>query len=139
MQAPILKTYNPELPIGPHSFYILCKGNHSGRPMNKPLPNCFVAICTTADQCQYWMAICTALWIGRKFEYLLKGSVIPFIRITETRHLLASLNNLDAENVHKIAAQLHSINQYQEQMKLQALKIQELKIATALSMMKQIK
>jgi hypothetical protein len=136
MLAPKLKTYNPEQPIGPHSFFILCKGNNSGKPLNKPCPNCFTAHCDNAEQKQYWFAICTALWMGKKFEYLLIGSVIPFIRISETRHLLDTLRNLDTAIVANIAKQLHGICQYQDQMKQQAIKIQELKIATARSMVR---
>lgn len=98
------------MPVGENVFYIQSKGNHSGRPMIKPIPNCFVAICESQEHLDFWMSICTALWLGKKFEYLIIGSVIPFIRLREAAELLKSMKDLDTDQVKKTARQLNTID-----------------------------
>ncbi len=66
-----------------HQFFILSKGNHAGRPMEKPCPNCFIV---TADNEQhkdqlYW--ICYSIWKSGAYFPLLCGSVIPFLHIND--------------------------------------------------------
>jgi len=71
----------------PH-FFILNKGNHSGKPMNDPCPNCFVCICSSEEEKEmlYWLVM--GLCQGRVFEQYLCGSVIPFVRINDVKKTL---------------------------------------------------
>lgn len=66
----------------PH-FFILSKGNNSGKPLEAPCPNCFVCICTSVDEKQklYWVFY--GLWQGMFFHPFITGSVIPFIRLSD--------------------------------------------------------
>jgi len=66
------------------TFYIQCKGLHSGKPLMKPIPNCFSVYC--ADFHLFFLVL--ALYKGRRFEPLIHGSVVPFIRIKETENLI---------------------------------------------------
>ena len=69
----------------PH-FFVLNKGNNSGKPMEKACPNCFVCLSKTEDEKQklYWLFY--GLWQGRFFHPFLTGSVIPFIRINDVKN-----------------------------------------------------
>lgn len=80
MNVPKIKTYRDGETLGRYDFYILNKGNYSGKPGNKPWKNCFVAQCDSAEQRDYFYWICFGLQRCRRFEHLLVGSVIPFLR-----------------------------------------------------------
>lgn len=90
MQLPVITCYNPTKSYPDDSFYILCKGINSGRPMDKPCPNCFVAMCESREIREVFFWLCYALWKSRRVEYHLIGSVIPFIRLREFKSILAS-------------------------------------------------
>lgn len=70
--------------IQPH-FYILSKGNNSGKPMEKACPNCFVCLCKSEDEKKrlYWLFY--GLWQGMFFHPFITGSVIPFIRLDDLK------------------------------------------------------
>ena len=77
-----LKTYNGK----PADFYIQCKGLNSGRPLEKPIPNCFSVY--TSDPNLYNIVL--VLFIGKHFEPFLRGSVIPFIIKSELETVICS-------------------------------------------------
>jgi hypothetical protein len=83
-----LTSYNPNATYTAIRFYILNKGLNSGKPLLEPCPNCFVCICNSEEEKEnlYWMFF--ALWQGKKFHQLLIGSVIPFIKIKDTKNLV---------------------------------------------------
>jgi|CXWL01.1.fsa_nt_gi hypothetical protein len=80
-----LSTYNAGRVQQPFTFYILCKGNNSGRPMAEPCPNCFTCSCDSAEEKDFYFWLCFGLWKGKLIEPLLCGSVIPFVRIGDMR------------------------------------------------------
>jgi hypothetical protein len=83
-----LKTHKLNATYSEPHFFILNKGNHSGKPMNDPSPNCFVCICSSEEEKDmlYWLVM--GLCQGRVFEQYLCGSVIPFIRINDVKKAL---------------------------------------------------
>jgi len=83
-----LKTHKLNVTYSEPHFFILNKGNHSGKPMNDPCPNCFICICQSEQEKEslYWILF--ALWQGRRFHQVLCGSVIPFIRKKELSNLI---------------------------------------------------
>ena len=85
-----LKTHNLNATYSEPHFFILNKGNHSGKPMNDPCPNCFVCICSSEEEKEmlYWLVM--GLCQGRVFEQYLCGSVIPFVRINDVKKALNS-------------------------------------------------
>ena len=83
-----LKTHRLNAIYSEPHFFILNKGNHSGKPMNDPCPNCFVCICSSEEEKEmlYWLVM--GLCQGRVFEQYMCGSVIPFVRINDVKKAL---------------------------------------------------
>ena len=83
-----LKTHKLNATNSEPHFFILNKGNHSGKPMNDPCPNCFVCICSSEEEKDmlYWLVM--GLCQGRVFEQYLCGSVIPLVRINDVKKAL---------------------------------------------------
>ena len=73
------RTYNL-----PH-FFILNKGLNSGKPMSQSCPNCFVLTTKSEAYRESLFYLCLSLKIGNYFRYYLKGSVIPFICISDAK------------------------------------------------------
>ena len=71
----------------PH-FFILNKGQNSGKPLINPCPNCFVVSTSTEEEKQTLYHLSMMLQIGGFYAYYLKGSVIPFISIDDCRNTL---------------------------------------------------
>ncbi|WP_291242833.1 hypothetical protein, partial [Flavobacterium sp.] len=69
----------------PH-FFVLNKGQNSGKPQNEPFTNSFVLVFQTEEQKEnvYWIAM--SLWKSNFWHQHLKGSVIPFISIYEFKN-----------------------------------------------------
>ncbi len=68
--------------VQPH-FFILSKGLNSGKPLEKPCPNCFVITVKNDEEKEFLFWLCWGLWQSKKFYHLHTGSVIPFIRLYE--------------------------------------------------------
>ncbi|MBC7747417.1 MAG: hypothetical protein H7Z76_02345 [Methylotenera sp.] len=92
----------------PH-FFILNKGNNSGKPLKEPCPNCFVITVKTDEEAEnlYWIAL--SLWKSKLWHQYLIGSVIPFIRLNDFkstfRNKVISIykeHNKHLENVEKL-------------------------------------
>lgn len=116
-----LSTFNAERRILPNSFFIQCKGLHSGRPLRFPIPNCFVCSCDTAEEQEFYFWLCFGLWKGKLIEPHLCGSVIPFIRLQELRQLIQS----QAASINK-PAYLAAVKQLQQLEKKETLILQQL-------------
>jgi hypothetical protein len=66
-------------------FYIQSHGKkNAGRPLRKPIRNCF-AVWTDKENA---FEIVSCLFIARKFDYYVGGSVIPFVTLYEIRKFL---------------------------------------------------
>ena len=83
-----LQSFNLAKKYAGFHFFVLNKGLNSGKPLLDPCPNCFVCSCNTEEEKEnlYWIFF--ALWQGKRFHQLLIGSVIPFIKIKETKNLV---------------------------------------------------
>jgi len=118
------RTYNQ-----PH-FYIQNKGLNSGRALNDPIPNCFVVTTETDKQREELYYLCFSLQIGRYFNFYIKGSVIPFITIDDTRKVLnTALLNYEKDQWQLKVEKLKKITDYESNLKLQLKTISDLKIA----------
>ncbi len=115
--------------ILPH-FFILNKGLNSGRPMNDACPNCFVVTAGTNEQRESLFYLCLSLQTGRYFNYYIKGSVIPFITIDDTRKVLdKALLNYEKDQWQLKVEKLKKITAYEENLKQQIKAIGQLKLA----------
>lgn len=84
----ILKSYNQKEEIRNPHFFILCKGNNSGKPLLSPCPNCFsIQFQSETDKEQiYWLSY--SLWQSKAFYPYLRGSVIPFVVLRDVKECL---------------------------------------------------
>ena len=89
MQNYIIKSHKVGTSYNKPHFFILNKGNNSGKPLAFPCPNCFVIIAENQEQADQLRTLCYALWRCRAFEQHLHGSVIPFITIRSFRSVMA--------------------------------------------------
>ena len=98
----------------PH-FFILNRGNNSGKPLKKPCPNCFAVIANSAKDAEkiYWITY--ALWQGRIFHQALVGSVIPFIRKKDLQDLISSTLQLADEKEQTFEKTVSSLRQLEQQ------------------------
>jgi hypothetical protein len=83
-----LTTYREEKAYQGSYFFILNKGNNSGKPLLTPCPNCFVCLCENDQDKEelYWLLF--GMWQGKAIHPHLIGSVIPFIRLKELTNLI---------------------------------------------------
>lgn len=108
-------------------FYIQCKGEHSGRPLKFPIPNCFSVKTDIANLEQ----LVYALYVGRFFEPHIKGSVIPYIRICDAFEVVWRGLDLRKDNALQTLKTLETIERQQAAIKSQLGLIQQLRIGLA--------
>lgn len=102
-------THQKDRIYGQPHFFILNKGNNSGKPLKEPCPNCFVITVKTDEEAEnlYWIAL--SLWKSKLWHQYLVGSVIPFIRLNEFKTtfrnkvlIIYKEHNKHLENVEKL-------------------------------------
>ena len=113
----------------PH-FFILNKGLNSGRPLDQPCPNCFVITTQSNESRESLFYLCLSLKIGEYFGCYLKGSVIPFICISDTKSVIkTALQNNQMGKWEQKIEKLKKITAFEDNLKLQLKTISNLKIA----------
>jgi hypothetical protein len=127
-----VKTSNIKQEINNPHFYVLNKGLNSGKPLQVPCPNCFIIQSENEEfkEVLYWISF--ALWKSKAFHPFLMGSVIPFIRIGDYKHLIVEKIEVVEANPIKFAEtikQLSFIEMKEKQLKENLKLIQELKRA----------
>lgn len=112
-----ITTFSPEKKYSGHIFYILNKGNNSGKPMEQPCPNCFVCECETEEEKEqlYWLIF--GLWQGKIFHQKLLGSVIPYIRLKCLKEVIQLGIKKYQANHEKAKKNITKIQQIENQMK----------------------
>ena len=116
----ILKSYSQKLEIEKPHFFILNKGNNSGKPLLIPCPNCFVIQCETEAEKEqiYWLSY--SLWQSKAFYPFLRGSVIPFVLLRDVKEYLADAMEkmyANPEQFEKAVAALRSLEAMEKQYK----------------------
>lgn len=82
----------------PH-FFILNKGNHSGKPENHYWANCFVFTADTSAEKEFYYFVFLWLWELGFFKKALIGSVVPFIRLGDLTDIAEeAINNINTGN-----------------------------------------
>ena len=76
-------THRPGVEYSAPHFFILSKGNNSGRPMKNPCPNCFVCKTYSDEEATYLYWVSFFIFKNKSIFRLLHGSVIPFVRIID--------------------------------------------------------
>ncbi len=126
----ILKSYIQKEEIRKPHFFILNKGNNSGKPLSVPCPNCFVIQfqCEEEKEQIYWLIYC--LWQSKAFYPFLRGSVIPFIVLRDIKSCLLDGMEKVAKNpaqFEKAVAALRSMEAMEKQYKQNLLLISQAK------------
>jgi hypothetical protein len=126
----ILKSYNQKVEIRKPHFFILNKGNNSGKPLLTPCPNCFtIQFDNTEDKEQvYWLM--HSLWQSKAFYTYLRGSVIPFVVLRDVKSCIVDgLKKSDANpaQFEKAVAALHSLEDMEKKFKQNLKLIQDAK------------
>ena len=125
-----IKTHQPGRTYNAPHFFILNKGLNSGKPLDQPCPNCFVITTRSEEDRESLYYLCLSLKIGKYFHYYLKGSVIPFICINDTRTVLnKALQNFEQQQWKIKVEKLKKINAFEENLNQQLVAIKQLKIA----------
>lgn len=75
-------TWRPDLDKA--DFYIQSKGLHAGRPLDKPIANCWAVY----SDIKRLKGIAYSIYISGFLKQFSLGTVIPFIRLSEYRPLL---------------------------------------------------
>ncbi len=130
MQSPNIKTHRIGATYAKPHFFILNKGNNSGKPLTAPCPNCFVIqLQNDAEMDQYFWLL-NGLWKSKAFYSFLKGSVIPFVTLKDVKSCIlqgfqaATSNPTDFQ---KSVASLKSLEALEKQFKQNLLLIEEAK------------
>ena len=126
----ILKSYNQKEEIRKPHFFILNKGNNSGKPLSVPCPNCFVIQFQneTEKEQVYWLMY--SLWQSNAFYPFLRGSVIPFVVLRDVKFcLLDALVKVEASpaQFEKAVAALQGLEQMENKFKQNLLLISQAK------------
>ena len=126
----ILKSYIQKEEIRKPHFFILNKGNNSGKPLTVPCPNCFVIQfqCEEEKEQIYWLIY--SLWQSKAFYPFLRGSVIPFIVLKDIKSCLLDGVEKVAKNpaqFEKAVAALRSLEAMEKQNKQNLLLISKAK------------
>ena len=125
-----IKTHQPGRTYTNPHFFMLNKGLNSGKPLEKPCPNCFIIIATTKVKRESLYYLCLSLKIGQFFAYYLKGSVIPFLGISDAKKVInTTLQNYEAQQWEMKVEKLKKITVFEENLRQQLSTISKLKIA----------
>ena len=116
----IIKSYRSGVIYNMPHFFILNKGNNSGKPLLSPCPNCFVIQfkCEEEKEQIYWLLY--SLWQSKAFYPLLRGSVITFVVLRDVKSSLLDGLNKVTENpaqFEKAVATLRSLEAMEKQYK----------------------
>lgn len=113
----------------PH-FFILNKGNNTGKPLVSPCPNCFVIQfqCEEEKEQVFWLLY--SLWQSMAFYPYLRASVIPFVILRDVKFcLLGRLEKMEANpaQFQKVVAALRSLEEMENKLRQNLKLIQDAK------------
>lgn len=109
-----LKTYKGKHLYQPH-FFIINKGNNCGRPSMAACANCFVVILRDEQERHFYFSLCSALWEAGRFEPLMCGTVVSFIRVDDLRALFSQAVQAVQAHRSKFSEAVNLMNQLNEQ------------------------
>ena len=118
MHTPKIKTYSLKKQITAFEIYSLCKGLNSGKPLDKPCPNCFVIVCKNEIEKNFYNSLLFGLWKGKYFEQYLTGSVIPFLRIGDFKAIVNKQAAAVSKNEKAFLTDVTHIKRLEEKQKI---------------------
>lgn len=126
-----LKSYNQKKEVRNPHFFILNKGNNSGKPLVSPCTNCFVIQFQSEMEKEqiYWLLY--SLWQSKAFYPYLLGSVIPFVVLRDVKECLAvAMKKMEANpgQFQKTVEALRSLEAMENKFKQNLKLIQQAKV-----------
>ena len=115
-------TYTPSTDFNA-DFYIQNKGLHAGRPLKKPIPNCWVIKNSFPNAFEF----CLMLYYSKEIKNLIKGSVIPFITLHDYRKLIERQFDLSKLKDCKMNERLNLIHQIDKLINIKEVEFEKLK------------
>jgi len=104
-----IKTYKGKRIEKQHFFFIQSKGNNSGKPLDQPIANCYLVITETKEERDFYYWLCYGLWQAKKFQPVLCGSVVSFIRIHDLKAILSEAEQKVREQPQKFEKALKTL------------------------------
>lgn len=123
-----IKTHRVGITYEKPHFFILNKGLNSGKPLQKPCPNCYVIITLSEEDKNTLFHVTMMLQIGGFYKPFLKGSVIPFITIKDCSSILKKGLN-SAKDLKKHLNLIEVVNKEELRLKEVLFKLKQLKKA----------
>lgn len=94
-----IKTHKMGARYDCHHFFILNKGENSGKPAWQYWSNCYVFLADTSAEKEFYFFVFLGLWELGYFKKGLIGSVVPFIRIDDVTNIAEeAINNINTGN-----------------------------------------
>lgn len=125
-----IKTHKLNTTYNTPYFFILNKGLNSGRPMKDSCPNCFVVQTDSVEDRDKLFYLVQAFQIGKAFMPMIKGSVVPFITVGDTKSIInTAVQNYNTERWDIKIKKLKQILQYENNLKQQLETLSKLKLA----------
>ncbi len=128
----LLKTYRPESTIQPNTFFIQSRGLHSGRPLRKPIANCFSIKLSNEQEYDQYYGLVSALYYNKSFAYYILGTAVPFIRIGDVYKVIQQgleRMNVQPEQFEQTLHAVSSIDRNLENLQQQINLLKQLKSA----------
>lgn len=127
-----LKCYNQKKEVRNPHFFILNKGNNSGKPLLSSCPNCFVIQFQSEMEKEqiYWLLY--SLWQSKAFYPYLRDSVIPFVVLRDVKECLAdAIEKMEANpgQFQKVVEVLQSLEIMEKKFKQNLKLIQQAKVS----------
>lgn len=113
MMLPQIRCYHSAGLLPPHNFFILCKGCNAGKPAFKPWTNSFIVVCSNQQNLDFYFWLVYGLHQSGKFKTRHRGSVIPFINLSDVRDIIrnvAPLIHPDWSRYQEILSSLDKLN-----------------------------
>jgi hypothetical protein len=125
-----IKTHRIDQTYSGIHFFVLNRGNNTGKVLSTPCPNCWVIFPDSPETADALKTIIRAMHLSGTLRHHLIGSVVPFIRIKEFRKLLGMhvekvglKRNLD-RHLQKISQMTELVEQYAQIQKKAKLALQ---------------
>lgn len=113
-----VQCFKPGSKAPSNSFFILSKGQNTGRPSSQSNPNCFVFTCEDPGDLHNYYWLVYALWEGKHFRGHLCGSVVLFIHIRELKAIISEAA-LQVHNIEKISITMQQVLQLEKKLENQ--------------------
>lgn len=75
------------------AFWVQSKGLHAGRPLDKPIANCWAVY----SDIPYLKSIAYSIYVSEHLRVNILGSVVPFLRLSDYRPIITKAAGLALE------------------------------------------